>query len=196
MATKTLIIVNCQKDFIYGNVVINGAKEKIDALVDYLKKDGLSYDAIIAVMDSHQMGHISFKEASGIWKPHCIMFTDGWSLYEPLEEELDRLSAYGVIVNKVYKGMDKDKEEYSALSDDLNRQVFDAFCKPVSQIDIAGLSGEYSLYHTVKDLANVDGGKAYRQKMKLLYDYIADTDNHTILKKLEKYSAIGKPIDD
>lgn len=192
---KTLILVNCQKDFVNGVVPINGASSCMERLTEYLQEHGADYDAIIAVLDSHPPTHSSFKREGGEWPSHCVMFTDGWNLCPNIEYQLNNLAvSSGVIVNKIYKGLDPTKEEYSAIEDEQNKYVFNEFCKNAAQIDIAGLSGEYSLYYTVKDLIELDKRGAYKEKMCLLYDYIADNDQHNKLKKLERYKGIGKKV--
>ena len=72
-----LLIVDPQNDFITGSLAVEGAKEKMMKLAEYINGDHPSYDYVCVTMDTHPEDHCSFKENGGIWPTHCVEGTWG-----------------------------------------------------------------------------------------------------------------------
>lgn len=73
----TLIVINCQSDFITGTVSIKGAKNALEEIKNYIKKRSKNLAKIIFVIDWHPWNHSSFKEFGGDMQRHCVQYTPG-----------------------------------------------------------------------------------------------------------------------
>ena len=88
---NVLLIVDPQNDFITGSLAVEGAKEKMMYLSDYI--NSVEYDYIFITMDTHPENHMSFKENGGIWPKHCVAGTNGWCIPEYLSNALKDASS-------------------------------------------------------------------------------------------------------
>jgi nicotinamidase/pyrazinamidase len=86
-----LIIVDPQNDFITGSLAVPGAVEAMDNLVDVLNTKSVEFSSIIVTIDFHPFDHCSFKENGGEWPSHCIQYTEGAAIYQPLAYTLRKL---------------------------------------------------------------------------------------------------------
>lgn len=73
----TLIVVNCQNDFISGTMLVKGAKEILTNIKDYISKNLDSIDKIIFTIEWHPFNHCSFKKNGGQQQVHCVQYTPG-----------------------------------------------------------------------------------------------------------------------
>lgn len=84
---KTLIVVDCQNDFISGAL---GTKEA-QAIVPNVKKKIEEYEArgdeIIFTRDTHQNDYLNTNEGEHLPIEHCIEGTYGWRVADGLEVE-------------------------------------------------------------------------------------------------------------
>ena len=182
-----LLIVDPQNDFITGSLAVEGAKEKMMKLAEYVEIDGCKYDYICITLDSHPENHISFKENGGIWPKHCVAETNGWSIPEYLDSELIKHD------KKVFyyrKGTDSNTEEYSIFDNQIDgyslyRHITYYFREGDINIDVCGIAGDYCVLETIKGLrkyigdeyitvlpeytASIDGGEK-------LINYLNDND--------------------
>ena len=82
---KTLIVVDCQNDFIDGAL---GTKEA-QAIVPNVKKKIEEYaargDDIIFTRDTHAMNYLETNEGKHLPVKHCIYGTHGWRIADELE---------------------------------------------------------------------------------------------------------------
>jgi nicotinamidase/pyrazinamidase len=201
MEKRILIIVDAQYDFINGSLAVNGAQEKIDALAEYLKKvGGEYYNDIIMTADWHPKNHMSFKENGGQWPSHCVQGTEGASIYKPLMIAANTNQN----VFLLFKGKNKDKEEYSALQDENSKYVAMSiitryYLVPSDEtkvtIDICGIAGDYCVLETTKDLISaLSDYKERKTRINVLLDYTASISSDSELKELvELYN---KKLDD
>ena len=114
---KILLIVDPQNDFITGSLAVEGAKERMMKLAEYIKNLGYKYDAICITMDTHPDDHCSFKENGGIWPAHCVTYTAGWNLPKYLDHSLMHYSnESGKPVVYYHKGTNSHTEEYSIFA--------------------------------------------------------------------------------
>ena len=84
-----LLIVDPQNDFITGTLAVQGAKEKMLKLSDYIKDFKDEYDYVFVTLDTHPIEHCSFKENGGMWPSHCVFLTNGWHMPEYLSDAFD-----------------------------------------------------------------------------------------------------------
>lgn len=157
---NALVIVDPQNDFINGSLAVPGAEKAINNTIEFIKehKEDLAYIAITA--DWHPYDHCSFKEYGGTWESHCVMYSAGASIYQPLLEVIKETGIFCKVWNK---GTYSDREEYSIFDreegreflDELNdRTTIDASKEEYGEIYVAGLAGDFCVFHTVKDLVD------------------------------------------
>lgn len=193
---NALVIVDPQNDFINGSLAVPGAEKAINNTIEFIKehKEDLAYIAITA--DWHPYDHCSFKEYGGTWESHCVMYSAGASIYQPLLEVIKETGIFCKVWNK---GTYSDREEYSIFDreegreflDELNdRTTIDASKEEYGEIYVAGLAGDFCVFHTVKDL--VDEGLG--DWMHILLDGVASIDGGVKLKNLLKESEIEEVV--
>ena len=73
----TLIIVDCQNDFITGTMAVKGAKESVEEIKKFVKNHRKEIEKIIFTVDWHPHNHMSFKKNGGLWPAHCVQYTPG-----------------------------------------------------------------------------------------------------------------------
>ena len=176
---KILLIVDPQNDFITGTLAVEGAKEKMIKLSDYIKNLGYKYDAICITMDTHPEDHCSFKENGGIWPAHCVTYTAGWNLPEYLDHSLMTYSNWsGKPVVYYHKGTNSHAEEYSIFANTedglkLRNHIKDMFKEHESvDIEVCGIAGDYCVLETLKGLRKFIGD----DYITVLTDYTASID--------------------
>ena len=184
---KILLIVDPQNDFITGSLAVEGAKEKMMKLSDYIKNLGHKYDAICITMDTHPDDHCSFKENGGIWPAHCVTYTAGWNFPEYLDHSLMHYSNESdKSVVCYHKGTNSHTEEYSIFANTedglkLRNHIKDMFKEHESvDIDVGGIAGDYCVLETLKGLRKFIGD----DYITVLTDYTASIDGG---EKLIKY---------
>lgn len=173
-SNKLLIIVDPQNDFINGSLAVEGADKCMDALTKHVKCN--TYNNIIVTLDWHPSTHCSFIDNGGEWPAHCVQYTVGSSIYEPLSNELKKLSN----VEYLTKGSDKSIEEYSFITSPFKNTYFNIKCKcwSVDEIYVCGIMGRVCVLNTIKDMMD-----KHKEKITVLLDYTADDDkNQTLIK--------------
>lgn len=144
---RLLIIVDGQYDFINGSLAVNGAKEKMDELstfIDTMKRD---YSAIVLTADWHPKNHCSFKENGGIWPPHCVEFTHGASIYQPIMGALE-----GVDYKVLTKGTNKEEEEYSVFKNIVSKTHLERLANMgYDTVDFVGIAYDYCVKESAID---------------------------------------------
>lgn len=143
----SLVIVDCQYDFIDGSLACAGAHAAVAYLLGFM--DGADV-RVLYTSDWHSPANQSFKENGGIWPVHCVAGTKGAELapeFSQAAKEEDRPSE----ANRFLKGRNDEVEEYSAyagrnaagvpLSDVVTPHVF-----------VGGIASEYCVRETVLSL--------------------------------------------
>lgn len=132
---KSLIIVDCQYDFVNenGSLYIKGSESIFDYIDSLVKTNG--YESIIFTLDWHPCDHPSFA----VWGKHCVKNSLGASIP-------DRLLEYTKTndVKFYYKGQG-GYEEYSCFHNIIKRGRDLEF-------DIVGVSGDVCVTYTILDL--------------------------------------------
>ena len=83
MPRSYLIVVDMQEDFVYGPLGSKEAKAIVPAIIDKVKNfDG----EVIFTRDSHKENYLDTQEGRFLPVEHCISYSDGWEIIEPLDE--------------------------------------------------------------------------------------------------------------
>jgi len=170
---NVLLIVDPQNDFITGSLAVEGAKEKMMKLAEYINGDHPSYDYVCVTMDTHPLYHSSFKENGGIWPKHCVAGTNGWCIPEYLSNAFKDANS----VSYYHKGTESDQEEYSIFDNGVDghflaEQIIELFKQDNLYIDVCGIAGDYCVLETLKGLRRIVGDMC----IQVLTDYTASID--------------------
>lgn len=176
--TMQVCIVDAQNDFINGSMAVKGAEEKVNNIIKFLKEHADEIDTIVITLDWHPYDHSSFKDNGGKWPRHCVKYTEGAALYQPLADTIGELvSKNDIDVYFVKKGSNKFEEEYGAFDYNKNKDGLTTDCYFLidEPIVLCGLVGDYCVSHTARNLIS----QGYRVKFYL--DGIANIDDGNIL---------------
>lgn len=173
-----ICIVDAQNDFINGSMAVKGAEEKVNNIVNFLKEHADEIDTIVLTLDWHPYDHCSFKDKGGLWPRHCVRYTEGAALYQPLADAICELvSKKNIEVDFVRKGSNPFTEEYGAFGGHIDdKQSADRYFMIDKPIIICGLVGDYCVSQTARNLIS----QGWRVKFYL--DGIANIDNGDTLK--------------
>ena len=151
MNKKILFIIDAQLDFIDGGALaVKNSKNKMDALAQYIRESKGEYDAILASVDWHPYTHCSFNSNGGMWPPHCIQFSTGAAIYQPI---LDAINDIGADFHVFIKGNIEDREEYSVMKNGVSNMAINAFIEAykIETADFAGIAGDYCVKDSIED---------------------------------------------
>lgn len=164
----TLVIVDCQYDFIEGTMAVKGAKECINNIVAFINKNADNIKHIIFTQDWHPVNHCSFKENGGQWPTHCVKHTSGAGIDINLIKAAEN---HHINCNIIVKGTRRDAEEFGANFD--NCPVVD-----ILSTVVCGIAGDYCVKECIKNLIKV--------RPKVLLSGVASIDDGTTIKNFIK----------
>jgi len=159
---KALLIVDVQNDFCPGGALgIKDGDEIIPVINKYIKIFAAKKLPVFASRDWHPKKTAHFKKFGGVWPVHCIQDTKGAKFHPKLKLPKE--------VILLYKGMDPEKDSYSAFqAQDQNGMSLPNFLRilDIKELYIAGLATDYCVKFTTHD--------AIREgfKVKILLDAI------------------------
>lgn len=159
---KALLIVDVQNDFCPGGALGIKDGDKIISLINkYIKIFASKKLPIFASRDWHPKKTAHFKKFGGVWPQHCIQNTKGAAFHPKL-----KLPKEAILL---YKGMDPEKDSYSAFqAQDQNGMSLANLLKilGIKELYIAGLATDYCVKFTAHDAIR----EGY--KVKILLDAI------------------------
>ncbi len=181
---KALLIVDVQNDFCPGGALgIKDGDEIIPAINKYIKIFAAKKLPIFASRDWHPKKTTHFKKFGGVWPVHCVQGTKGAEFHPKL-----KLPKEAILL---YKGMDPEKDSYSAFqAQDENGMSLANLLKilDMKELYIAGLATDYCVKFTTHD--------AIRQgfKVKILLDAIKGVnlkpnDSENVIREMVKIGA-------
>lgn len=182
----TLIIVDCQNDFISGTMSVKGARSILPEIRKFISSHRKDIDKIIFTLDWHPYNHCSFKKNGGQWPTHCVQHTPGACIEPKL---LKFVQNQNVNYECSTKGELSDVEQYGAFSD--IEYVTDFICPKFyfdsivsvdanTDIVVCGIAGDYCVKETIQNLmdgdiypkvfmpgiVSIDGGKTFSDFIK------------------------------
>lgn len=189
----TLIIVDCQNDFISGTLTVKGSKNAVENIKNYIRTNRKDIDKIVFTVDWHPYNHSSFKGFGGQWPHHCVQYTPGACIEPKLLKFVQSLNLNYEVSQK---GTCEEIEEYGAFSDiNFTSDSFGSRCyldtvetNPESDYVVCGIAGDYCVKATMQNMIN--GGIT----PKVYVSGIASIDDGSTLEtfisenKLEKVS--------
>ena len=182
----TLIIVDCQNDFISGTLSVKGARNSVEEIKKFIKNHKKEIAKILFTVDWHPYSHSSFKKNGGQWPAHCVQYTPGACIEPKL---LKFVQSLGIHYEVSQKGTVEEVEEYGAFSDieyvndNLGNHCYlddNISVSPDSDFVVCGIAGDYCVKETMKNLLNggitpkvfcpgiasIDGGQALNDFIK------------------------------
>lgn len=182
----TLVIVDCQNDFITGTMAVKGAKTAVKEIKKFVENHRKDIKKVIFTLDWHPYNHMSFKRNGGIWPQHCVQHTPGACIEPKL---LKFIQSKGIDCQFSLKGELEEVEQYGAfdsielIKDELTSYYcFDDKITASSNSDfvVCGIAGDYCVLSTIKNMLNneitpkvfcpgiasIDGGKTFSEFIK------------------------------
>ena len=182
----TLIIVDCQNDFITGTMSVKGAKSSIEEIKKFIKNHKKEIAKILFTVDWHPYNHMSFKKYGGLWPSHCVQYTPGACIEPKL---LKYVQSFGFDYEVVQKGTIEEVEQYGAFEeiefaqDNLgSNYYFDsiATADATTEFVVCGIAGDYCVKSTITNMiaggiipkvfcpgiVSIDGGKTFSEFVK------------------------------
>ncbi len=155
----TLIIVDCQNDFITGTMSVKGAKEAVNNIKTFIKTHKNEIEKIIFTVDWHPYNHTSFKKFGGQWPSHCVQYTPGACIEPKL---LKFVQATNIKYEVSRKGEREEVEQYGAfndivfVSDEFGQRYYldEVIVNSESNFVICGIAGDFCVKSTIENLVN------------------------------------------
>lgn len=154
----TLIVVDCQYDFIKGSLAVRGANKVIDNIIAYIFDNKDAIDKVVFTLDWHPVNHCSFEKNGGQWPVHCVQYSKGASIDDRL---LEAVIDAGINYDIIIKGDDAAQEEYGAFSippfsDCLFDRHHTVNIDKHSDIVVCGIAGDYCVKETTLNLIELN----------------------------------------
>lgn len=174
---KILLIVDAQYDFINGSLAIEGAEHIMKNLVNYIKDNGSAYKYVVMTADCHPNNHCSFVEQGGEWPKHCVKYTTGAAIYQPIIDAINEAKCNSIVLEK---GNVQNKEEYSIMENYFSSKELIRLIESnsIDEIDVCGIANEYCVLNTVKDL---NEKHKYGDKLKILFNLVVAIKDGDVL---------------
>lgn len=97
---KYLIVVDMQKDFIYGALGSKEAQKIVKAVVKKIRWYMDNGYRIIFTRDTHTQDYMNTLEGQKLPVIHCVEGTDGWEIIDEIKAEIDMTNNRVVCINK------------------------------------------------------------------------------------------------
>ena len=179
---KLLLLVDVQYDFINGSLAVSGAPAVMDSLAAYIaEQPAETFSQIVMTADFHPYNHSSFKDNGGMWPVHCVAYSHGASIYQPVFEAVNKQIPCSPVLTK---GDNVSVDEYSIMANAASAKKLLRIIEEngIQEIYVAGLCGDYCVGNSIKDLVQAGHGK----KIRVLTRFIGNSDDGTTLRNIIK----------
>ena len=179
---KLLLLVDVQYDFINGSLAVSGAPAVMDSLAAYIAEQPAgTFSQIVMTADFHPYNHSSFRDNGGMWPVHCVAYSHGASIYQPVFEAVNKQIPCSPVLTK---GDNVAVDEYSIMAnaDSAKKLLRIIEENGIQEIYVAGLCGDYCVGNSIKDLVQAGHG----EKIRVLTRFIGNIDDGTTLRNIIK----------
>lgn len=179
---KLLLLVDVQYDFINGSLAVSGAPAVTDSLAAYIAEQPAgTFSQIVMTADFHPYNHSSFKDNGGMWPVHCVAYSHGASIYQPVFEAVNKQIPCSPVLTK---GDNVAVDEYSIMANAASAKKLLSIIEEneIQEIYVAGLCGDYCVGNSIKDLVQAGHG----EKIRVLTRFIGNIDDGTTLRNIIK----------
>ena len=179
---KLLLLVDVQYDFINGSLAVSGAPAVMDSLAAYIaEQPAETFSQIVMTADFHPYNHSSFKDNGGMWPVHCVAYSHGASIYQPVFEAVNKQIPCSPVLTK---GDNVAVDEYSIMANAASAKKLLSIIEEngIQEIYVAGLCGDYCVGNSIKDLVQAGHG----EKIRVLTRFIGNIDDGTTLRNIIK----------
>jgi len=177
---KALLIIDVQNDFCPGGALaVPQADKIIPALNRYIRLFAKKKFPVFLSADWHPVRTRHFRDFGGAWPAHCIQNSRGAQFHSGL-----RLPREAI---RVYKGMDPEKDSYSALeAQDMRGMPLLRLLGMMGVVElyVAGLATDYCVKYSVIDALR------HGFKVKVLVDAVKGVD----LEPGDSQEALGEMV--
>lgn len=175
----SLVIVDCQYDFIDGTLACEHSHEAVDYLIRFINSHDVK---AIYTGDSHSTTNKSFSVNGGIWPVHCVAGEKGAGIDESFTDQVTNPDNKPGKENIFLKGRNDEIEEYSAFhgENEQGEQLRNILSKHVY---VGGIASEYCVKETVLDLLKAGHTISLLEKG---VGYVKKEDHIKTLEELEK----------
>lgn len=141
----SLVIVDCQYDFIDGSLACSGSHEAVAYLINFINRHEME---VLYTSDWHSPANRSFKVNGGIWPIHCVAGEKGSALDRHFFVDIIDVKNRPNEENIFHKGMDDIVEEYSAFHG-INKKGIPLGTMVTDHVYVGGIASEYCIKETV-----------------------------------------------
>ena len=185
MSKRALIVVDVQNDFCEGgSLAVVGGAAVATAISEFLEREGMGYDFVVATRDHHIDPGAHFSDAPDFvdsWPPHCVADTPGASFHpnlmnRPFDAVFDKgdfAAAYSG-----FEGFASSDDELIGLGDWLDAMR-------VRSVDVCGIATDYCVKATALDAAR------HGLSTTMLLDLTAAVDPASVPSVVEDLAAAG-----
>ncbi|MFH1458151.1 MAG: nicotinamidase [Candidatus Omnitrophota bacterium] len=165
-AKKALLIIDLQNDFCpQGALAVPQGDKIVSNLNRYIRIFSKKKWPVFATRDWHPVKTKHFNSFGGVWPVHCLANTQGAQFHAGL-----KLPREAILL---YKGMDPEKDSYSAFqAEDLSGTGFAKLLERsgIKELYVGGLATDYCVKSSVLDALKRG------LKVKLLLDAVKGVD--------------------
>ena len=187
----TLIIVDCQNDFITGTMSVKGAKNAVEEIKKFIKSHQKEIEKIVFTVDWHPHNHSSFKRYGGQQPSHCVQYTPGACIEPKL---LKFVQSTNIDYEVSQKGVIEEVEEFGAFSDIQYESDYfgERYFLDIVEVNantnfvVCGIGGDCFVRATIQNM--IDGGIC----PKVFCPGIASTDGGKIISEFIKENKLTK----
>lgn len=145
----SLLVVDCQYDFIDGSLACEGSDEAVAAAVAFINAHPDM--PVLYSADWHSPENRSFAQNGGIWPPHCVAGERGSRIHERFSTDVLRAEQRPSEKTIYRKGTDDLVEEYSAFAA-RNAEGRTVGQDAGDEVVVCGIASEYCVRESVLDL--------------------------------------------